>query len=223
MFNIFIAKNKEDVYGFRETVLIVDFFRFSTTLNALLFRKKKIFIYDDENKVIEFVKKNSDYDVFSEKDLDIKKFDNSPFLALNREVKDKVIVITNSGSKATLSAKNAREIIIGSICNITAVKKHIENSKKDVLIVPAALFFNTSHIEDFMVCEFLRDYITVNNGDVKTLRRKIERTGRIEELKTLRKTWKEDVDIIFSQDIFKTLPFVKLRGDYGEVYDESSR
>ncbi len=219
--NITIAKNKEEVFEFKKIAVVVDFFRFSTTVNALLSRKKNILIYSDEEKALRFWEKNGDYDIFSEKDLKIEKFDNSPHLALTEKTKDNLIVLTNSGSKAVMASAKAEKIIIASLCNISALKKYLIKSSEDVMIVPACIFFDQKHVEDFFASRFIKDYLITGLGDVDDLIKKIDEAGRIKELKKLRKTADKDIEIIFSIDKFKTLPIARLKGDFAEVMNES--
>ncbi|HOL62623.1 MAG TPA: 2-phosphosulfolactate phosphatase, partial [Elusimicrobiales bacterium] len=178
-------------------------------------------IYSDEEKALRFWEKNGDYDIFSEKDLKIEKFDNSPHLALTEETKDNLIVLTNSGSKAVMASAKAEKIIIASLCNISALKKYLIKSSEDVMVVPACIFFDQKHVEDFLVSRFIKDYIITGLGDVDELIKKIDEAGRIKELKKLRKTADKDIEIIFSIDKFKTLPIAKLKGDFAEVMNES--
>jgi len=221
MKNITIAKDVKDVLSFNGICVIVDFFRFSTTVTALVWRNKYVRVYSDEKKVIDFLKNNNNFDVFSEKDLSIRKFDNSPYLALYENIKDNVIIITNSGSKAVLGAKNS-EIIIGSLCNISSVKNHLYKKDKEIMIVPACIFFNPLHIEDFLISEFMRDFFEEKNPNLSPIKNEIDRKGRIDELKKLRKTAQKDLEIIFSIDKFDIVPLAFIKGDFAEVYDEKS-
>ena len=220
MKNIRIAKDLKDVLSFNGICVIVDFFRFSTTVIALVWRNKYVRVYSDEKKFIDFLK-NNNFDVFSEKDFPIKKFDNSPYLALYENIKDNVIVITNSGSKAVLGAKNS-EIIIGSLCNISSVKNYLDKKDKEIMIVPAYIFFNPLHIEDFLISEFMKDFFEGKNLNLSPIKNEIDRKGRIDELKKLRKTAQEDLEIIFSIDKFDIVPLAFIKGDFAEVYDEKS-
>jgi|YNPMSStandDraft_2_1061718.scaffolds.fasta_scaffold00372_7 phosphosulfolactate phosphohydrolase-like enzyme len=220
MKNIRIAKDLKDVLSFNGICVIVDFFRFSTTVIALVWRNKYVRVYSDEKKFIDFLK-NNNFDVFSEKDFPIKKFDNSPYLALYENIKDNVIVITNSGSKAVLGAKNS-EIIIGSLCNISSVKNYLDKKDKEIMIVPACIFFNPLHIEDFLISEFMKDFFEGKNLNLSPIKNEIDRKGRIDELKKLRKTAQEDLEIIFSIDKFDIVPLAFIKGDFAEVYDEKS-
>ncbi|MEF3280614.1 MAG: 2-phosphosulfolactate phosphatase [Elusimicrobiota bacterium] len=217
-----IAKKNEEVESFKDIIIVVDFFRFSTTINALVSKRKKIFVFADENKAIDFYNQNKKFSFFSEKDLNIRKFDNSPYLSLSEKINSNVIVVTNSGSKAVLASKNAYKIIISSLCNITKTKEFILKNNRKVLIVPACIFFNRDHVEDFYASEFLKNFFENKKTDLKELKEKIINAKRIEELKKLRKTAEEDIKIIFSVDLFNTLPVAKILGDFAEVFDEKS-
>jgi phosphosulfolactate phosphohydrolase-like enzyme len=156
------------------------------------------------------------------KDLSVKKFDNSPYLAKTENIKDNIIVITSSGSKAVIAAKNAEKIIIGSLCNITSVRRYVKELNRDVMIVPACIFFNKKHIEDFIVSEFIRDYIDGIKRSVEDIRKDIENAGRIDELRILRKTADRDIDLIFSIDIYDTIPVAYIKEYFAEVINEKS-
>ena len=63
---------------------------------------------------------------------------NSPFEYMNPELKGKKIAFTTTnGTQAIAKSAGAREIVIGSFLNLSAVVKHIIKSENNVLVVCA--------------------------------------------------------------------------------------
>lgn len=63
---------------------------------------------------------------------------NSPFEYMNEKLKGKSIAFTTTnGTQAIEKSKGAKEIIIGSFLNLSAVAKHIKQNDNNVLIVCA--------------------------------------------------------------------------------------
>lgn len=210
-----LAEKIEDVLDFKGVCVVIDFFRFSTTVSALLSRQKNIVVCSEVKKAYEFYQNG--YSIFSEKELELSRFDNSPYLAYTSNFGVNVCVITESGSKAVMACKNACDIVIASLSNASAVKRYIYG-KSDVLIIPACIFFNRSHIEDFIFSKYLKDYINDKKDlDVNDVYNNIFNTGRINELIKQRKTAFEDLKIIFSKDIFDIIPRAKISCDFAEV------
>ncbi len=220
--NIKVAESIKEVESFGGVGIVVDFFRFSTTINSLISRNCKVFVFADEKKAIDFYNKNKNYSFFSEKDLEVEKFDNSPYLALTENISSDIIVVTNSGSKAVMAFKNAYKVLISSLCNITRTKEFIKKIQKDILIVPACIFFNKAHVEDFYVSRFMKNFFEDKDFNIEKLKEKIVIAGRIDELKKFRKTADKDLEIIFSVDLFSSLPGARINRDFAEVFDEKS-
>lgn len=222
--NIKIADNPETAKNFTGVNVIVDFFRFSTTVSVLVNRGVDVKIFSDEKLAVSYYIKNNDYDFFSEKDINnVNRYDNSPYLA-SISNSEKAVIVTNSGSKAVMASENACKIIIASLCNINAVKKYIKNCNKDVLLVPACVFFDTSHVEDFIACKYYSEYFLdkADNIDAEELKNEISKTGRIKELIQKREIAEKDLEIIFSRDIFSIYPSVIIEGVYGKAKAEKS-
>jgi 2-phosphosulfolactate phosphatase len=63
---------------------------------------------------------------------------NSPFEYMDEKLKgEKIAFTTTNGTQAIAKSIGAREIVIGSFLNLSAVAKYIRQSKNDVLIVCA--------------------------------------------------------------------------------------
>ncbi len=160
---VIIAQNTDEVRKFRGEAVVIDFFRFSTTLTALCLRSKVIRIFSDEKKAI--LKANcKSTDIFSEKKLNVDKFDNSPYLAYTSNLSDMVFIVIESGSKAVMACVSASKIIIASLSNITAAK-YLKSSSQ-IMIIPACIFFNTNHFGDFIFSEMFKKFIEEGEIDV---------------------------------------------------------
>ncbi|MBP7795558.1 MAG: 2-phosphosulfolactate phosphatase [Elusimicrobiales bacterium] len=218
--NIDIAKNQYDVKNFKGIAIVIDFFRFSSTVVALLQRGKRIKVFSDEKIALDFYKANNNYDFFSERKIDIKKYDNSPYLAMTEDIKNDVIVLTNSGSKAVNACINASVIIIATLSNIESVKRYLSSKTDDVLIVPAYIFYDITNSEDQIVAKHIADYLLSDSKiDMNALKNEIEKTGRIDFLRRERDTADKDLEIIFSLNKFKVVPIANIRGSYADVRD----
>jgi phosphosulfolactate phosphohydrolase-like enzyme len=218
-----IASDSNDVKKFNGTAIIIDFFRFSSTIISLLTYKRKIKIFADEKKAVDFYKMNPDYDFFSEREIDIKKYDNSPYLALKKDIKNNVIVLTNSGSKAVNACVSASDIVIATVSNISAVKKYLLSAENEILIIPACIFYDITNCEDFIAARYISDYLVSDSEiDIKHLKNEIEKTGRMNILRRERKTADMDLDIIFSLNRFDVVPRAIIKKDYAEVVDVNS-
>ena len=88
---------------------------------------------------------------------------NSPFEYMDEKLKDKKIAFTTTnGTQAIVKAIDAREIIIGSFLNLTAVTNHLVEGDNNVLMVCAG-WKGKVNLEDTLfagaVVDILRDHI----------------------------------------------------------------
>ncbi|MBX2965495.1 MAG: 2-phosphosulfolactate phosphatase [Cyclobacteriaceae bacterium] len=66
-------------------------------------------------------------------------FGNSPFEYMNKKLKDeKIAFTTTNGTQAIAKSQGAKEIIIGSFINLSAVTEYLKNGSNNVLVVCAA-------------------------------------------------------------------------------------
>lgn len=88
-------------------------------------------------------------------------FGNSPLEYQKELVKEKnVVLTTTNGTKSIDIAKNANELCIGSFGNLSAIAKHMLNSKKDWVLLCAG-WKNKINLEDSLfagaICSKLKD------------------------------------------------------------------
>ncbi|GAB4030815.1 MAG: hypothetical protein Fur0012_07360 [Elusimicrobiota bacterium] len=220
-----IAFEKEEVSDFRGTAIVIDLFRFSCTVACLVASgKKEVRVFGDRENALIFYRNNPGWEFFSEMEIEnIKKFDNSPYQALNCSSPNlPAVVVTNSGSKAILSCRRAGEILIAGFHNLPYLLSYLGDRDGDFLIIPACIFYNRDHKEDFIAAEaFYKSFIS-GKAD-RELIFDIHKTGRIMELMNFRPaTAEKDLRLIMNLGNIKTLPRAKIKGVYAQISDAIS-
>jgi 2-phosphosulfolactate phosphatase len=122
------------------TVVVVDILRATSCMvTAFAHGIKSIIPYAK----LEDCMARKDAECFTAGERDGKKVDgfdlgNSPFEYMDKNLKGKSIAFTTTnGTQAIVKSKGAREIIIGSFLNISAVANHLQKGENSVLIVCA--------------------------------------------------------------------------------------
>jgi len=166
------------------------------------------------------VEKNSD--LFSEIEMGpgVDRYDNSPYTALYSSDKSRpALVVTNSGSPAVMSLAFSREVLIGCFANSEALSVYCRANPMPTLIVPACLYYNREHVEDFICARALAEEINGKDSFPGALE-EIHASGRIMDFMALRPaTGKMDMEIVLKKDGMDVLPKVKITGSYGVVED----
>ncbi|MEW5952107.1 MAG: 2-phosphosulfolactate phosphatase [Elusimicrobiota bacterium] len=226
MKKIRIAFEQKEVFDFDYAAVVIDLFRFSCTLACLLEKgKKEVKIFSDKEYAVLYHRNNPGGEFFSEIDIDnIEKFDNSPYLALNKSDPSKpAVIVTNSGSKAVMACRKAEEIFVAGFHNLPFLMEKLKNYQKDILIVPACIFYNRNHSEDFIAAEAFYNSLSKGVCDKESIF-KIHNTPRILELMNFRpSTAKSDLEIIMNMGNIKALPKAKIKGNYAEVENIAGR
>ena len=218
MCRIKIARDRKEAENFAGINVVIDLFRFSATVACLLeIGKKEIKIFSEPQAALKEFKTSDNCEFFSEMELDIDKFDNSPYKVLTRSSSTKsAIVITNSGARAVMSSKFAKEILISGFHNMKYVRDYLKNKSQKILIVPACLFYNNEHIEDIIASEAFLNLFLKNENSEKYID-KIKTTNRVDELISFRPlTAVKDMEIIFKSDI-KKIPLAEIMGNFAKV------
>ncbi|MCX5783419.1 MAG: 2-phosphosulfolactate phosphatase [Elusimicrobia bacterium] len=220
---IWVSKTSKEAITWKGPAAVVDVLRCSTTLCCLLkLGKREIKVFGDKEHALAFYKTRPDCEFFSELDYPngFKKFDNSPYEALNLSDPNKpAVVVTAAGTKAMLGLKNASRILVGCFANLPYIADYIAKNFNEVLIVPASLF-HVRHIEDEICAQAICDMASGKDTAAKALQR-VKESGRIEEfIKTAegkKPHAEQDVEIVFNAGAIKAVPEIKLNGDFGEV------
>lgn len=94
-------------------------------------------------------------------------FGNSPFSYMKEEVKGKEIVLTTTnGTKAINLAKDAETVVIGSLINVDALSKWLEQQDKHVLCLCSG-WENKFNLEDTICAGAISEYL-INTGKFKS-------------------------------------------------------
>lgn len=208
--NVLIAKNREECGVWTETAVVVDVLRSSATICELLKRgRKQLLVFGDAKQAIAFKKQSPEYEVFSELALGVEQTDNSPYLAAKSDASKPALIVTNAGTKAILSLKDASNIFVGGFCNFSAVVRLLNSQQQDVLLVPSCLFGNIDDVEDIFCAEAMKDFIQ----GFDSLFEKMEEfkvTFRYGEFLKGPKTAKEDMKMAFDINATPFVPSVSL-------------
>ena len=203
--------------------VVVDLFRFSNTICALLESgRRDVRVYSNPAAAIAAWKAEKNSDLFSEIELGpgVDRHDNSPYTALYSSDNSKpALVVTNSGSPAVLSLSSSSEVLIGCFANSSALAAWCRANPLPTLIVPACLYYNKAHVEDFICARALAEEINGINSFPGALEA-VYASGRITDFMALRpSTGKRDMEIVLKKDCMHVLPKVKITGPCGIVED----
>ena len=222
-----VAYEADEIKKWPGRVIVVDLFRFSNTVCALMASgRKKIRIYSEPALALAAKKIKKNTDLFSEIDFPfVERYDNSPHIALNlSDASMDAIIVTRSGSKTVMASSFAKEIIIGCFANMSQLSEYVLKNKMDTLIAPACIFYDRNHVEDFICARTLQD--AFNGKDTfQAALEEIYKTPRILDLIALRpETGRKDIEMILKKGTMKILPKVSIKGVFAEannLYDEN--
>lgn len=216
-----VAYEISEAPSWRGRAVVVDLFRFSNTVCALLKSgRRDVRIYPTPAYAVAARKKEKGADLFSEIEMgpEVDRYDNSPYTALyGSDSARPALVVTNSGSPAALSPAFAKEILIGCFANSAVLSGHCCANPMPTLIVPACIYYNREHVEDFICARALADEIEGRDSFPEALG-EIHKSGRIMDFIAQRpETGKRDMEIALKKDCMNVLPGVKILGVYGVV------
>ncbi|HAH30899.1 MAG TPA: hypothetical protein DCL44_01135 [Elusimicrobia bacterium] len=216
-----VAYELSEARLWRGRSVVVDLFRFSNTVCALLKNgRRDVRVYSSPAHAIAVRKVEKNSDLFSEIEMgpDVDKYDNSPHTALYRSDNSRpALVVTNSGSPAVMSLALSKEVLIACFANASAFAGYCRANPMPTLMVPACLYYNRAHVEDFICARSLAEEIGGKDAFPGALE-EIHKSGRIMDFMALRpETGKMDMEIALNKDTMNVLPRVKIMGVYGVV------
>jgi len=219
--NVKVAYEPQEARDWRGRGIVVDLFRFSNTVCALVKSgRPDIRVYSGPAHAASVKAMEKSSDLFSEIDFppEVDKYDNSPYTALHgSDASRPALIVTNSGSPAVMSLVQAAEILIGCFANMPFVAEYCRKNPMDTLIVPACLFYNRKHVEDFVCARAIADAIGGKESFEPSLE-EIHSGGRVLDFLAGRPvTGKKDMEIILKNGTMAVIPRVKLLGVHGKV------
>ena len=219
-YSVRVAYAADEVKNWTERIIVVDLFRFSNTVCALMASgRKNIKIYSNLKCALIAKEIAKDVDLFSEIDFPaLDRYDNSPYLAMNfTDASKDAIIITCSGSKAVLASVSAREVIIGCFANLPCICEYAEKNKMNTLIVPACIFYDRSHVEDFICSRALQDALNGKDTFPAALE-EIHKSSRVLDFLVSRpEDGKKDIEMTLKKGTVKILPKATIKGIFAEV------
>lgn len=215
------AYEPSEAGSWRGRALVIDLFRFSNTICALLESgRADVRVYASPARAVAALKLERNSDLFSEIDLGpgVEQYDNSPYTALyGSDPARAALSVTNSGSPAATALPLAEEILIACFANFPALTAYCRSRPMPTLIVPACLFFNRAHVEDFICARALERELAGEDAFAAALS-EIHASGRVLDFLTTRpETGKRDMEIALQKGIFRSVPRLKLVNGVGTV------
>ena len=149
-----------------DIVVVIDVLRATSAIcTAFANGIDKVIPVSTVEEAIEY--KNKGYLVAAERKgqvVDGFQFGNSPYSYMGKELKGKTLVITTTnGTKAFHTARNANEVVIGSLINLDAVSNFLIKKKKNVLLL-ASGWQNKFCLEDTICAGAIAEQL-INTGD----------------------------------------------------------
>lgn len=240
-----VAYEPQEARAWRGRGIVIDLFRFSNTVCALLESGRvdvRVYSGPAHAAAVKALEKGSD--LFSEMDFPpgTDKYDNSPYIALRAsDASRPALIVTNSGSPAVMSLIRAGEILIGCFANMPYVTEYCREKPMDTLIVPACLYYDRKHVEDFICARALADAMEGREAELNTdlchlappsaanrnggivdpfaaALEEIHGSARVLDFMAFRpETGKRDMELILKKGTMAVVPRVKLEGVMGRV------
>ena len=199
--------------------IVVDLFRFSNTVCALLKSgRKDVRVYSNpaHAAAVKALEKGSD--LFSEIEFppEVDKYDNSPYTALHgSEPSRPALVVTNSGSPAVMALGCAGDILIGCFANMPYLVEYCRKAPLDTLIVPACLYYDRNHVEDFICARAIADAMEGRDSFAAAVE-EIHNSSRVLDFMAFRpETGKRDVEMILKKGTMEVVPRIQMRDVFG--------
>lgn len=221
-----IALDPEQSRAWRGRGIVVDLFRFSTTVCALVESgRRDVRVYAAAAMALAARGREKGADLFSEIDLGpgVEQYDNSPYTALyGSDPSRPAFSVTNSGSPAAASLLLADEILIACFANFPALAAYCRANPRPALIVPACLFYDMRHVEDLICARALEEELAGRDAFAGALE-EIHASGRVLDFMAFRpETGKRDMELALRKGYINAVPRIKFKAGVG-IVDDAAR
>ncbi|PKM98646.1 MAG: hypothetical protein CVU79_01960 [Elusimicrobia bacterium HGW-Elusimicrobia-3] len=199
--------------------IVIDLFRFSNTITALLESgRSDVRVYPSPAMALSARRHLAGADIFSEIALGVEQYDNSPYTALyGSDPARPALSVTNSGSPAAASLLLADEILVACFANFPAVAAYCRANPMPTLIVPACLFYDMRHVEDMICARALVEELEGRDAFPAALD-EIHASGRVLDFLAFRpETGKRDMELVLKKGWMKAVPRIKFKAGAGLV------
>ncbi|MCM2266752.1 MAG: 2-phosphosulfolactate phosphatase [Elusimicrobiales bacterium] len=214
-----IALDQAQARTWRGRGIVIDLFRFSNTICALLESgRKDVRVYATPALALGARGSIPGADLFSEIDLGVPQYDNSPYTALHgSDPARPAISVTNSGSPAAASLLLADEILVACFANFPALAAYCRKNPKPTLIVPACLFYDARHVEDMICARALVEELAGRDAFGPALE-EIHASGRVLDFMAFRpETGKRDMELVLRKGHMQAVPRIRFKAGAGLV------
>ncbi len=216
-----IALDRAEARTWRGRGIVIDLFRFSNTVCALLESgRADVRVYATPSMALAARRAAPEADIFSEIALGpgVEQYDNSPYTALHGSDPSRpAFSVTNSGSPAAASLLLAGEILVACFANFPAVAAYCRANPAPTLIVPACLFYDASHVEDMICARALAEEFEGRDAFPAALQ-EIHASGRVLDFMAFRpETGRRDMDMVLKKGTMKAVPSIRFKAGAGIV------
>jgi phosphosulfolactate phosphohydrolase-like enzyme len=214
-----IALDRSEARIWRGRGIVIDLFRFSNTICALLESgRRDIKVFSTPAMALSAHRCAGPTDIFSEIDLGVEHYDNSPYTALyGSDPSLPAFSVTNSGSPAAASLLLASEILVACFANFPAVAAYCLADPRPTLIVPACLFYDARHVEDMICARALTEELEGRDAFPAALE-EIHASGRVLDFMAYRpETGQRDMELILKKGSMKAVPSIRFKAGAGIV------
>ncbi len=214
-----IALDPAEARVWRGRGIVIDLFRFSNTITALLESgRRDVRVYPSPAMALSARRHIAGSDLFSEIALGVEQYDNSPYTALyGSDPARPALSVTNSGSPAAASLLLADEILVACFANFPALAAYCRANPKPTLIVPACLFYDRRHGEDMICARALVEELEGRDAFPAALE-EIHASGRVLDFLAFRpETGKRDMELVLKKGWMKSVPRIKFKAGAGLV------
>ena len=225
--SIRVALDRSEAVVWRGRGIVIDLFRFSNTICALLESgRRDVKVYATPAMALAARGRVKNSDLFSEIDLGpgVDQYDNSPYTALyGSDPSRPALSVTNSGSPAAASLLLAEEILVACFANFPALAAYCLADPKPTLIVPACLFYDSRHVEDLICARALVEELEGRDAFPGALE-EIHASGRVLDFMSSRpETGKRDMELALKKGFMTAVPRIKFMAGAGIVENVGKR
>jgi len=214
-----IALSPAEARTWRGRGIVIDLFRFSNTIAALLESgRRDVRVYPTPSLALSARRQLPGSDLFSEIDLGVEQYDNSPYTALyGSDPSRTALSVTNSGSPSGAPLLRASGILVACFANFPAVAAYCRANPAPALIVPACLFYDMKHVEDMICARALVEELEGRDAFPAALE-EIHASGRVLDFMAFRpETGKRDMELVLKKGHLKAVPRIKFKAGAGLV------
>ena len=204
--NVLIARTQEECSVWDKTAVLIDVFRTTATVCALLGKgARPVMLCKTAQTAMQWKSAQPAAAVFSEKKLDGVYEDNSPYLVSKLPAVQQALVVEEETARAAQALRKAGLLLLGGFCNFNALVEVLTAQRQDVLLVPVSLFGSDLQEEDSLCAEGIKNFLQ-GIGTPQTALGELGNTVRLAEFRSHGpRTAAKDLKFILAID---GLPFV---------------